>query len=320
MSNVFAVILTYNRRGLLSECLSAVSQQTSPCDRIIVVDNGSTDDTLDMLRAEWSGRVTVCALPQNIGAAGGFNAGTRFAYQEGADYIWLMDDDVIPETDALERLLDADETLREREIFAPFVISNATTPAGLSTNTPELHVRQNAVSYATWPLLLDRCIVPVGRATFVSILFPRETIKRYGLPIAEMFMWGEDMEFTMRITRDGPGYLVGDSRVVHVRALSGAPDIRTERNPARIRYFYYLKRNQMFMRRRLRHGSITKHVLRQLKLAAELIIQREFYKARLVVTGTLDGLAFNPPLEKADGASTLEAVSYRTIPSLQHHS
>jgi GT2 family glycosyltransferase len=303
MLNIFAVILTYNRIDLLKQCLQAVVDQAHQCNRIIVVDNGSTDDTLEFLKSEWIDRVTVYALPNNLGAAGGFNAGLHFAYQQGADYVWLMDDDVIAENVALHRLLNAEGMLRSKKISPPFLISNARSPEGLPTNTPEMHFALNSMAYPTWPLFLDQCIVPVGRATFVSILIPRETIQRYGLPIAELFMWGEDMEFTMRITRDGPGYLVGDSRVVHVRAVAGAPDIRKEADPRRVKYFYYLKRNQMFMRRRLRHGSTTKHISRQLRLVAELLLTREWFKAKLVMVGTFHGFFFNPRLEEEDSAT-----------------
>jgi GT2 family glycosyltransferase len=306
MSKVFAVVLTYNRSALLRQCLQAIAGQTHGCDRIIVIDNGSTDDTLEVLKAEGLERLTVLALPKNVGAAGGFNLGMHYAYREGADYIWLMDDDVIPEEGALLRLLDGYSTLHARDISAPFLISNAQSPDGFPTNTPEIDSSVSAIAYSTWPLLLDQCMVPVTRATFVSILLPRETIQRYGLPIADLFIWGEDVEFTLRITRNGPGYIVGDSRVVHVRAQPGALDIKKEKNPTRVKYFYYLKRNQMFMCRRLRHGSVITYGLRQLWLTAELLLRREFDKAKLVVTGTVHGLFFNPRREEAQTDTPLQ--------------
>jgi dTDP-4-dehydrorhamnose reductase len=315
MSNVFAVILTYNRSALLKQCVRAIACQTHRCDRIIVIDNASTDDTLEVLKSEGLERLTIMALPKNVGAAGGFNLAMHYAYQEGADYIWLMDDDVIPEEDALLRLLEANSTLHSRKISPPFLISNARSPDGLPTNTPEIDNTLSAIAYSTWPLLLDKCMVPVNRATFVSILLPRETIKQYGLPIADFFIWGEDVEFTLRITRNGPGYIVGDSRVVHVRAQPGALDIKKEQNPTRIRYFYYLKRNQMFVCRRLRQGSAITFGLRQLWLTAELILRRDFAKAKLVLTGTVHGLFFNPRREEAQTESSLQTGTIIENPS-----
>lgn len=320
---VTAVILTYNRSALLRRCLQAVLDQLHQCDSIIVVDNGSTDDTLEILKSEWIDRVTIYALPNNIGAVGGFNAGLDLAYQQEADFIWVMYDDVIPEDTALERLLNAESFLRSQDISPPYLVSNAQSPDGLPTNTPEIHFELNSMAYSTWPLFLEQCIVPVGRATFVSILLPRETIRQYGLPIADLFIWGEDMEFTMRITRNGPGYLVGNSRVIHVRAAAGAPDARKETDPRRIQYFYYLKRNQMFMRRRLRHGSVTKHILRQIQLAAELLLAAEYQKAKSVAIGTIHGLFFDPAREQAGetltprGGTVIQRSSRDAAPSGQ---
>lgn len=189
MTAICAVVLTYNRRELLDECLAAISAQTRECDRIIVIDNASTDGTFEMLAVKWSEQVEVHSLPRNLGAAGGFNMGMRMAYRTGADAIWVMDDDVIPEPDALERLVAANLLLEQREISAPFVISTARTPRGHVTNVPDIDRGRNSLSYHKWPELLEYKMIPVRRATFVSILLPRVTLDRFGLPLAEMFIW-----------------------------------------------------------------------------------------------------------------------------------
>jgi dTDP-4-dehydrorhamnose reductase len=284
--------------------LEAIANQTRRCDTILVVDNASRDGTLEMLRSDWGQKVTVLALSKNLGAAGGFNAGIRRAYEMGSDLIWVMDDDVIPEANALEALLSASAMLDEQGIHPPFLISSAFSPNGLTTNTPDIDLTQNSLSYGNWPLLLHASLVPVWRSTFVSILLPRETILRCGLPIAQMFMWGEDMEYTSRVTKNGPGYLVGTSRVTHVRALPGAPDIRNENDPIRVEYFYYHKRNQMFMKRSLKRRFQAKYVLNQLRLAVKLLLDGSYHKSKLIVLGTLHGLTFNPAIEFVDDCMT----------------
>jgi GT2 family glycosyltransferase len=304
VASVCAVVLTYNRHMLLRQCLEAITNQTRRCDTVLVVDNASRDGTLEMLQSDWGQKVTVLALSKNIGAAGGFNAGMRRAYEMGSDLIWVMDDDVIPEPDALETLLSASALLDDRGIHPPFLISNAFSPIGLTTNTPDIDLTQNSLSYGKWPLLLHASLVPVWRSTFVSILLPRETILRRGLPIAQMFMWGEDMEYTSRVTTNGPGYLVGTSRVTHVRALPGAPDIRNENDPVRVKYFYYHKRNQMFMKRNMKRRLQAKYVLNQFRLALKLLLNGSYHKSKLVVVGTLHGLTFNPAIEFVDDRMT----------------
>lgn len=301
MATVCAVVITYNRRELLDQCLEAIAAQTHACEKIVVIDNASTDGTFEMLAVKWSSRVEVYALPHNTGAAGGFNAGMRMAHRTGAEAIWVMDDDVIPEPDALERLLAANQLLEEREIFAPFVISTARTPKGHVTNVPDIDRGRNSLSYRKWPELLEHGMIPVRRATFVSILLRRVTLDRHGLPIAGMFIWGEDTEFTLRITVQQPGYIVGDSRVLHVRAMDGNLDIRTESNPIRIGYHYHYIRNSVYtIRTYARRPTLVRHVAKKLRLALSLCTKREFDKAKIVFRGTLHGLTFHPEVERAD--------------------
>lgn len=301
MRNIAAVVLTYNRRDLVEECLKAILAQTIAVARIVVIDNGSSDGTTEMLTRDWADRIELHVLPKNIGAAGGFNTGIRMAYRSQADGIWVMDDDVIPDPDALEKLLDADTLLREREIDPPFLVSTARTPTGTVTNVPDIDLSRNSLSYQNWPELLEHCLVPVRRATFVSILMPRATLDQFGLPIASMFIWGEDTEYTTRVTRERAGYLVGNSKAVHVRQLDGKLDIRTEVNPTRIGYHYYFLRNQAYnVRRYQSKGAFFRHVARQGKLAAKLLLSGQTEKARIVATGTVSGMLFRPAIEAAD--------------------
>lgn len=301
MTAICAVVLTYNRRELLDECLAAISAQTHKCDRIVVIDNASTDGTFEMLAVKWSERVEVHSLPKNVGAAGGFNIGMRLAYRTGADAIWVMDDDVIPEPDALARLIAANRLLELREISAPFVISTARTPRGHVTNVPDIDRGRNSLAYHRWPELLEHKMIPVRRATFVSILLPRATFDRYGLPIADMFIWGEDTEFTLRVTRQQPGYMVGDSRAVHVRAMDGNLNIRTETNPARIGYHYHYIRNSVYTIRSYAHRrTLVRHLVKKAGLCFSLCMDKEFQKARIVLKGVVDGMTFHPQLERAE--------------------
>ena len=312
MATICAVVLTYNRMDLLDSCLHAIVAQTHQCDRIVVIDNASTDGTFGMLAEKWADRVEVYSLPRNIGAAGGFNMGMRIAYRTGADAIWVMDDDVIPEPDALERLIAANRVLTDREISAPFVISTARTPRGHVTNVPDVANRRNALSYQAWPELLEHRMVPVRRATFVSILLPRRTLARFGLPFASMFIWGEDTEFTLRITASQPGYIVGDSRCLHVRQMDGNPDIRTENNPVRVGWHYHYIRNSVYtVRKYAPRRTWMRHMTHKLRQALSLFIQGETSKALIVMRGTLHGLRFKPVLEAADAPFDDEGV--RTV-------
>ena len=110
MSGVCAVVVTHNRREMLRRCLAALADQRRVPDRILVVDNASSDGTREMLGSEWA-HVELLSLRSNEGGAGGFHEGIKRAYAGGAGWLLLMDDDTIPARDALAELLDTAERL-----------------------------------------------------------------------------------------------------------------------------------------------------------------------------------------------------------------
>lgn len=100
-------IVTFNRSAFLAELLQSAAAMTTPAWRIVVVDNASTDDTQQVLAdaQAWfpDGVLVNRLLETNTGGSGGFSEGTRVALELGADWVWLMDDDVEIIPDALER-------------------------------------------------------------------------------------------------------------------------------------------------------------------------------------------------------------------------
>lgn len=305
MHKVFAVILTYNRKDLLARCLNAVYSQSRPCDRVIVIDNASNDGTEKMLLEGDYPDLIVSVLKDNIGASGGYNTGLCLAYQKGADFIWAMDDDVIPEKDALHYLMKADEALKKREKKAAFLISKALTETGFATNTPAVSTLKNRIGYQDWHEMLELGIAAVQRSTFVSILLPRATLTQYGLPIATMFIWGEDTEFTLRVTQETPGYLVGLSKVNHLRQEDGPISILTESNPGRLKLYRYFIRNKLFISRKYyrfnfsRYGMISEF-FRAARLFCTLLFKGKFNKAGIVLRGIIESIWFFPEPESAD--------------------
>ena len=100
---IVAVAVTFNRRDLVTRLVTETRRGTVLPDEILVVDNASTDDTVEVLRGlESPVPVTVVELGRNTGGAGGFHAGLAAALERGADLVWMMDDDGAPASDCLE--------------------------------------------------------------------------------------------------------------------------------------------------------------------------------------------------------------------------
>ncbi|RYD78583.1 MAG: glycosyltransferase, partial [Sphingobacteriales bacterium] len=102
MEKVIAVVVSYNRQQLLSECITALRNQSQKPDAILVVNNGSTDNTEEWLKDQPDVQFIT---QKNLGSSGGFNTGISWAYKNGYSWIWCMDDDGYPKEDALENIL-----------------------------------------------------------------------------------------------------------------------------------------------------------------------------------------------------------------------
>jgi rhamnopyranosyl-N-acetylglucosaminyl-diphospho-decaprenol beta-1,3/1,4-galactofuranosyltransferase len=288
---VWAVVVTHNRRALLERCLDALAAQTRLADRVLVVDNASSDGTHELLceRAADDPALEVLSLAENGGGAGGFHAGMGHAHAAGADWLWLMDDDTIPEPACLAELLEAAQRAPE-------------PPALLASTVLWTDGRMHPMN---WPGFererLDRVIeaaqrglLPLRTATFVSLLIAREAIDVHGLPLRDYFLWSDDIEYTARILRRRAGYIVPASRAVH----------RTERPHTAVsstgQRFYFHVRNTLFMLRGPAWAGREKpSVLFGLIVSVIEYLRASHFApapARVVLRGLRDGLAPGAPV------------------------
>lgn len=241
--NVLAIVVTFNRVAMLSECLKSLKSQSFPCD-ILVVDNASTDDTESFMQSFNDSTLFYVRLEKNIGGAGGFNYGMKWGTENEYKFLWLMDDDCIPQTNALEELMCADKKIGNYGWLSS---------VALWTDGSECKMNRQKVNkriYEHIELLKDG-IIPALQATFVSCLFKREIVLQYGLPIKEFFIWGDDIEYTRRICVRGKqqGYLIGKSVVTHKMENNTGSDISTE-SKERLNRFFYAYRNENYLYRK----------------------------------------------------------------------
>lgn len=242
---VEAVVVTYNRKELLMECLDAIFQQTVSVGRVIIIDNCSTDGTAECLAQNGyldNKKVLLKRMEENTGGAGGFYEGIKLAYENKSDWVWIMDDDVIPEKDCLEELLRADQLIDGEKSFFASAVRGMN---GEAMNVPKIN-RKQSTAYIDWYRYLDDGIVQIVKATFVSLLINGKAIKKCGFPWKDFFIWGDDSEYTQRIIRDyAPAYMVGRSHAMHKRSSSDELSIVKEENVNRIPMYYYYYRNNL---------------------------------------------------------------------------
>ena len=240
-SNVAAVVVTYNRLELLRQCVEALRAQTTACD-ILIVDNASTDGTANWLASHPD--LHYRNTGSNLGGAGGFNHGMRWAVEADYDYVWVMDDDTLPQSDALEKLLEADSVLEGNYGWL--------SSAALWTDGSECKMNRQKLkkSFYEYSPLMKYGLVQAEQATFVSLFLRSETIRRFGLPIKEYYIWGDDLEYTRRIAVRGglPCFAAGQSQVVHATKSNFGSDVARD-DVERIGRYFYAFRNEAYLYR-----------------------------------------------------------------------
>ncbi len=201
MEKVIAVVVTYNRNGLLSECITALRNQTRHLDAILVVNNGSTDSTEQWLKSQ---KDVFFITQNNVGSAGGFNTGIDWAFKNHYSWIWCMDDDGYPKEDALENLLKADDgNLR----LLNCAVINKEDKKSFVWKTQQ---------YKTLDEVDVNIIEGIGHP-FNGTLLNRRIVERVGVPKTKLFLWGDETEYYYRITKTNqiPVCTVADSIHYH---------------------------------------------------------------------------------------------------------
>lgn len=252
MEKVIALVVTYNRKDLLIECLEALITQTYKIDKIVVINNCSTDGT-ELLFEEkakfYTEQIKFITTEKNIGGAGGFETGFKVAEQYEYDWLWIMDDDTIPKDNALENLLRSKEKINSSDIS--FLASTVYGPNNEPMNVPKLLNEPTENGYSDWYFNLEDGIVPIGEATFVSLLINKKAIDKLGYPIGGYFIWGDDTEYTRRLVLGfGKAYFCGKSKVLHKRFNAKKISIFNEDNINRIKMYSYYYRNSLINSRK----------------------------------------------------------------------
>ena len=205
---VAVVVVTYNRADLLARMLEGLAALDRRPDAVIVVDNASTDHTAQVLAAAQESAaldgLEVLRPAENLGGAGGFHHGVREAYARGFDRIWLMDDDVVPEPDALTVLMACDEDclMSVREDTDGRLVEKAATRFDLRS---PLAVRPKRGMVETDYGRRDRmpALVELENVAFEGFMVRRSVVAAIGLPDPSFFIFYDDVDYAVRARRAG---------------------------------------------------------------------------------------------------------------------
>jgi len=220
-NKVAAIVVTYNRKEFLVECLKALLNQTRPVDSIYILDNASTDGTPEYLLEKGFIDKVLCSykepletvsiiksrlLPdipievhyvrmhENLGGAGGFYEGIKRGYDAGFDWLWLMDDDGYPAKDQLFELLD--KSIKNELYFSGPVVIDRDNEQMLAFRSSAIYNVTDTVEHIKTQAKKDivyNCIYP-----FNGTLVSRGVVDKIGNIKKEMFIWGDEKEYVLR--------------------------------------------------------------------------------------------------------------------------
>ncbi|MGA2410739.1 MAG: glycosyltransferase [Candidatus Binataceae bacterium] len=300
---VLAHIHTFNDADIIDQTIGSVLRQTRPVDGIVVVDNASTDRTLEQPSLK---NVTVLRHCQNLGTSGSVATGLRFGLEHGYDWVWLFDADSNPEPDALERLLtlyaDWPQALQDEIGFLSCLPHNVPdgellygglfTARGLGQACPAPGEPYYPCDFTIW----SGCLYRVA------------TVRQIGLPNTDYVLdWGEH-EYAYRVKQAGlKAFMVQDAVMRHnIRGEMTMDPIKVQLGPLRFQYVnlppircYYLFRNGFYFGLYVfKEGGL--HLLtsdgkEMIKLTAKYLIHPRKHKQLILasVRGIWHGLTGN---------------------------
>lgn len=295
-SGIVAIVVTYNRKHLLKKNLLALLKQSYKNFDILIIDNNSSDGTYSEVVLPLLSKyknLKYVNTKKNLGGAGGFQYGIRKARQLNYKYVWVMDDDAIPSPTALEQLVKAYKQLNLKRKVG-FLSSKVLWTDGnlCSMNIQRSTLTKNIVNFSAK-------YIPCVIASFVSLFIPMQIIKSVGLPIKEFFIWTDDWEYTRRISRIYPGYVITKSVVTHETKTNNGANIATDIDD-RISRYKYAYRNEMYLYKREGFKGII-HILLRTPYHIYRVIRyspdNKELRIKIILKSTWNGLFFNPKIE-----------------------
>lgn len=288
---IWIATVTYgDRTHLLEEVLDAIDslENGAAIATVLIVDNGTPPRSRARIEAFTYSRprVKVLRSDTNLGSAGGYSLALEAALSSDADYVWLLDDDNRPERDALTHLLSAASRTPGAALLSlrtdrPQLVSLAEGNASPSTfgrygsfmgfsvvDVPAKIRRPTGSGESSGPHARDERILPqVPFAPYGGIFAARRSLASIGLPRKDLYLYGDDHEYTHRLTRAGtPILLVPESRLIdidrswHRRASTGdyfvSKHLRIEPSAETLTRLFYYTRNRAFFESRTLHPGV----------------------------------------------------------------
>ena len=245
MPKVYIIIINWNGLTDTLECLESVFGLDYPVFQVIVVDNGSSDSSVEKIRMRYP-HVILIESDKNLGFTGGNNLGMRHALEHNADYVWLLNNDTVVESNALTRLVDDAETSDDIAAASPVINCYL-----------DKKRKQFAGSYVNWAnlqiLYPDRMYKAGDDYRYhgpdvclwgTALLIKRKTLEKIGLLDDRYFAYWEDTEYSLRVIKNGLRNVISYDSIIYHKSPIDSSSL-----PKGKHYYYLMLRNRLFIRK-----------------------------------------------------------------------
>lgn len=257
IEKVVVVTVTFNDVDFLLREIRFLKKQTYKIYRIVIVDNNSNEQCKEKLRnIKNDDNIDIIWLDNNIGGAGGFQKGMEYAYKKyNSDWYWLMDADAYPQEDCLEKLLEYKDLTNNIGYLAPLIMGDDLKKYQLYHHKRlSAFLEKDLYIYNESDEIQDT--TPIEADAFVGPLISRKAVAELGFPKGELFIYGDDLEYTYRISRKFNSYLIKSAVINHRDQPSNAG----VQKPVNWWKDYYMYRNRIFFIKEFQNNKFKKYI------------------------------------------------------------
>ncbi|MBN2564017.1 MAG: glycosyltransferase family 2 protein [Phycisphaerae bacterium] len=241
---VHAVVVNYKGMADTQICMATLEKQHYRRVQVWLVDNGSSDGSPEWVE-EHCPRVRVIRNGANLGWSGGNNVGVRAALEEGADYIWLLNNDVELEPDCLGRLVEYAEEHRDVGICGPLIYDFSRRDS-LSLFAGGIHYDRASVDPIDNPAAFEALPEQRRYISGCAMFIRAEVFRKVGLIDERFFLYFEDVDFCLRAAKAGfSSAVVRDARMYHKLGSTAAGEAPT----SPVATYHGLRSNLLFWRK-----------------------------------------------------------------------
>jgi GT2 family glycosyltransferase len=295
------VVLNWNGKDVTPRCLDSIFRSSCPAAHIVVVDNASTDGSVDLIRSGYP-HVAVIVNDSNLGFAEGNNVGIRYLLDRAVDLILLLNNDAVLDSEALcalQRAAQAHSAAAYGATIYELSEPGAIWYAGGRISPLTLDARHEATTPGVRGMAW-----PTEFITGCCLMFRADALRTVGLLDRDFFAYYEDLDWCLRATRAGQRLLyVPEAMVRHdvshsFRRAGTSGGLATPLPWAQSRplVLYLAYRNRLLLARKHARGAlhlaflVTRRLVRAALHAGMLLLVGRHRQARAVVHGTRDGL------------------------------